>query len=390
VKREPIRVLQALRVMNRAGIETWLMHLLRRFDRRQIAMDFLVQTEEPGAFDDEIRSLGARILPCITPSQPWRYSWNLRRILNGAEPYHVVHSHNYFFAGLDLKVAAQAGVPHRIAHMHPHRDIAAGRPFRSVYRSLMCYWIRSYSTCILAPSQASLDAFSQYADCGATPRGVVWNCVDLSAYREPVDKHEVRRRLGLPLDVPLIIYVARFAPHKNHLFLAAVADRLEELGVRAAFVVAGSDGEARREFEQRIAGRTNFSIFVNEPDISPLLNCADLFLFPSSEEGFGTVAIEAAAAGLPVVASDLPAIREACALSHRSFMFPPGDDRAAAMNIRGILGDGDVYRKLRRDAMRWAEQFSVEPVAEQLAEVYRTGRPAAAGVESLDREAIAK
>jgi glycosyltransferase involved in cell wall biosynthesis len=390
VKNKPIRVLHALRVMNRAGIETWLMHLLRRFDRREIAIDFLVQTEEPGAFDEEIRSLGARILLCLTPSQPWRYAWNLRRILTNAEPYDVVHSHNYFFAGLDLKVAAQAGVRHRIAHMHPHRDIAAERPFRSLYRGLMCNWIRSYSTCILAPSQTSLDAFSRYVDCSATPQGVVWNCVDLSAYSAPIDKREVRSRLGLPPDVPLIVYVARFAPHKNHLFLASVADRLDELGVPAAFAVAGSDGEARQAFEQRVAGRSNFSIFVNTPDISPLLRCADLFLFPSSEEGFGTVAIEAAAAGLPVVATELPAVREACAPSHRNFMFAAGDDLTAALNIQAILADRGLHRQLRNDAIQWAKQFSIEPVAEQVAEIYRTGHPSPAGFEAPTAEAIAR
>ncbi len=132
----------------------------------------------------------------------------------------------------------------------------------------------------------------------------------------------------------------------------------------------------------------NFSIFFSlntPPDIAPLLRCADLFLFPSSEEGFGTVAIEAAAAGLPVVASELPAIREACAPSHRNFMFAAGDDRATALNIQAILADRGTLSAARKTTqIKWAKQFSIEPVAEQVAEIYQTGHPSPAGVEAVN------
>jgi glycosyltransferase involved in cell wall biosynthesis len=247
----------------------------------------------------------------------------------------------------------------------------------------MCRWIRDYSTCVLAPSQASLNAFNKYSGCGGKPAGVIWNCVDASAYAASFDRIATRSRLGLPREGPVIVYVARFVPHKNHVFLASVAEQLDRLGIRASFAVAGSDGEARGEFEQRVADRSDFKIFVNPPDITPLLRCADIFLFPSTEEGFGTVAIEAAAAGLPVVASDLPAIREACAPSHRRYMFARDDFRTAALNIEAILGDPALYARLRGDAKDWAQQFSADAVVAHLGAIYRTGRPCAAECEAV-------
>jgi glycosyltransferase involved in cell wall biosynthesis len=365
----PVRILHALRIMNRAGIETWLMHLLRHFDRREIALDFLVQTGQPGAYDPEIRSLGAEILYCGNPHRPWSYARNLARILRDHGPYDVVHSHNYFFSGIDMRLAASAGVGMRIAHLHPVRDIEAGRPFRSLYRRAMGRSIRDYSTVILAPSQASLDAFAQYADLSAKLRFIVRNCVDVTSWGVR-DKAETRRQLGLRMDRPIVVYVARFEPHKNHLLMAALADRLISMGLHAHFVVAGSDGTARREFEQRISGRTDFSVFVDLADVASLLQCADLFFFPSREEGFGTVAIEAAAAGIPVVASNLPAIREACCESQRAYMFREDDAESAACNVQAILSDPDLANRLRQDGAEWARQFSVEAVADRLRDIY--------------------
>ena len=68
----PIRILHAVGGMNRGGVETWLMHVLRRIDRRGFKMDFVVHTSDACAYDEEIRSLGSDIIPCLHPHQPWR------------------------------------------------------------------------------------------------------------------------------------------------------------------------------------------------------------------------------------------------------------------------------------------------------------------------------
>ena len=82
----PIRVLHVVGGMNRGGVETWLMHLLRRVDRGRLQMDFLVQTDAPCAYDAEIRDLGARIISCPEPRRPWTHARNLSQILPHIRP----------------------------------------------------------------------------------------------------------------------------------------------------------------------------------------------------------------------------------------------------------------------------------------------------------------
>ena len=67
--------------MNPAGVETWLMNILRNIDRNRYRMDFLVHTAQPGVYDEEIRSLGSQVIPCLHPRRPLTYARNFVRCL---------------------------------------------------------------------------------------------------------------------------------------------------------------------------------------------------------------------------------------------------------------------------------------------------------------------
>ena len=89
-----IRILQCVYSMDRGGVETWLMHVLRRLDRRRYRVDFLTHTQEPGDYDDEIERLGGGIVTCCHPRHIWRYPRELKKLLRQHGPYDVVHSHS--------------------------------------------------------------------------------------------------------------------------------------------------------------------------------------------------------------------------------------------------------------------------------------------------------
>ena len=132
-----IRILQNVGAMNVGGAETWLMHLLRRMDRDAYRMDFLVHTDRPSAYDEEIRALGSRVLSCPRISRPWAYARDFARLMAREGPWDVVHSHVYHFCGFVLRSAQRAGVPARIAHSHLDTEQADRRASipRRVYRT---------------------------------------------------------------------------------------------------------------------------------------------------------------------------------------------------------------------------------------------------------------
>jgi hypothetical protein len=99
VSRQPKRVLHAVRVMNRGGVETWLMHVLRHVDPSRIAMDFLVHSQHPGEYDEEIQARGGRVIRCTAPLWSPLYRRRVATLLRQNGPYHAFHSHVHHFSG---------------------------------------------------------------------------------------------------------------------------------------------------------------------------------------------------------------------------------------------------------------------------------------------------
>jgi glycosyltransferase involved in cell wall biosynthesis len=365
-----LRILYVVGGMTAGGIETWLINILRLIDRSRFQIDFLVHTDQPCFYDEEIRSLGSKIIPCLTPSNPWSYSRNFRKILREYGPYDIVHSQVYFYDGFVLQLADRENVPVKISHIHPLTDINQTKPFRLIYRWIMCRLIAKYATHILCPSKNTLENFQKICNISNQQASILYNGVDLEKFDRSIDKIAIRKKNNLPLDRFIVVYVARFDPHKNHAQLFRIAEKMYQNNQNVHFVLIGSSGELLESVQEKVEQHNNISMIVGVQDISELLEAADLFFFPSLEEGFGIVAIEAAAAGLPIVATDLPTIREACCQSHHRFMFPPNDDLAAIDNILTIVNNQELSQTLSLDAAQWAKNFSMNESLNRLISIY--------------------
>ena len=294
--------------MGAGGVETWLMHLLRHIDRERYRMDFLVHSRTPGVYDDEIRALGSRIMPCPYHRRPLAYARTFLRFLREHGPYDVVHSHVHFFSGYVLKLASRANVPVRISHSHndlSRRKLGAvGR----LYRGAMRCWLHRYATERLACSERAGEAL--YGEACATARP--WKAIsygrDLSPFRVSVDKSLVRAELGIPGQAFVVGHVGSFTEQKNHGLWIEVARELARRDPDIRFLLVG-DGRLRRAIEQKVEQfeLSQRVVFAGTRTDVPrlMLGATDLFFFPSLWEGLGLALVEAQAAGLPCVVADV-------------------------------------------------------------------------------------
>jgi len=304
------RILHVVGAMRRAGLESWLVNVLRRVDRDGLRMDFLVHTDEPGDYDDEVRALGAKLIPCLHPRRPVTYARAFGKCMREHGPYDVVHSHVDHFSGCVLRLAARHGVPVRIVHSHSDTSKVDRRAAlrRRLYLRLMRRWIRVHATAGLAASREAATALFG-DDWRQDPRWRILHCgIDLGPYRAQVDAAAVRRELAIPSDAFVLGHVGRFHEPKNHDLLVQIAAQVVHGDPRTWLLLVG-DGPLlpRVRAQARELGILDRIVFAgSRADVPRLLKGAmDVFLLPSLYEGLPLVLLEAQAAGLPCLISDV-------------------------------------------------------------------------------------
>jgi glycosyltransferase involved in cell wall biosynthesis len=191
--------------------------------------------------------------------------------------------------------------------------------------------------------------------------------------RTDFDKVTARRLLELPADAVLLGSVARLHPGKN----LAAAIRLLTLERTWHLAIAGQ-GEALDDLRALtrslgVTGRVHFLGELPPSIVALLLGALDVFVFPSLAETFGLAAVEAAQAGVPVVANDLPVLREVLAVDGEPCaQFVDVDDTALfAATVRRVLHDQELRSALILRGAALSERYSLDEMVGRYAALIR-------------------
>jgi len=303
---EPIRVLQIVSYMDRGGTETLLMNLYRNIDRTKIQFDFLVHNLKEQCFDKEIEALGGKIYR-IPRFSPWRFDKQFKeydKFFKAHPEYKIVHSHIDLNNLGTLRAAYKAGTPTRICHLHCANLSGKNIPFSYRCKKMVLPLISRYLTHRFACSRLSaLEGYGRYGDDAI----ILNNGIQTEKFRFIAsDRIKKRNELGWD-DKFVVLSVANFVEPKNHRFLIEVFNETLKQRKEALLALAGA-GPLQPQIEAQIKELgigANVQFLGVRNDVPDLLKAADVFLFPSLYEGFGIVAEEAQASGLPVVASDV-------------------------------------------------------------------------------------
>jgi glycosyltransferase involved in cell wall biosynthesis len=184
-----------------------------------------------------------------------------------------------------------------------------------------------------------------------------------------LSRAEARASLGLPADGVMMGCVARLHPVKNQ----AAAIRLLPLERDWHLALAGQGADQARLISLAaslgVADRVHFTGELSVDRIALFLRSLDVFVFPSQAETFGLAVVEAAQAGVPVVANDLEVLREVLAADgNPCALFVDADDAGAfAAAVRRLLADGDLRASLTSRGTRLAQRYSIEAMVDRYA-----------------------
>jgi len=304
-----MRVLHVVGGLDRAGVETWLVGILRGLDRRKFQFDFLAHGNGPYHYQQDVEALGSRVIQCGPYKHPLSYFVNFMRVLREYGPYDCVHCHVHHFSGFPLMLARLGGVPLRVVHSHVDtvRHEAESGIARGIYTSLMKRLIWTFTTRGAAVSEGAAASLFPSSWRGSKRWTIMRYGIDLEPFRSPVDRDQMRRNLGIPKGAFVVGHVARFFPQKNHSFLVDIATELIKCVPNVIFLLVG-DGPLRSSIEQKVALNKligNFVFTGVRADIATIMKGAmDAFILPSLFEGHPLVVLEAQAAGLNCIISD--------------------------------------------------------------------------------------
>lgn len=247
----------------------------------------------------------------------------------------VVHCNSSKAGVLGRLAAAATRVPVRVFTAHGWAFAAYDGMTGRIYR-----WsdrlVRPLTSAVVCVAERERALGLQAGTCGERQAVVIHNAVDVRA----------APRALLQSDPPRLISVGRLAPPKDPLTLVRA---LAELPAGSFTALLVGDGPQRPDVETEIA-RLGLGGAVElaggRDDVPRLLADSDAFVLSSASEGFPISVLEAMAAGLPVVASDVGGIGEAIVDSEHGLLVAPGDVAALADALRRVVADAQLRARL--------------------------------------------
>jgi glycosyltransferase involved in cell wall biosynthesis len=297
----------------------------------------------------------------------------LRRLLRERRP-DVVHSHTAK-AGTTVRVAALAAGrarPPLVAHTF-HGHVLSGyfdrrreRVYRMIERALA-----HASDVLIAVSPAVRDDLVRFRVAPKEKFAVIPYGFDLDSRlaNSPAERTERRTRLGVDDNAFVVGWAGRLTEIKRPLDLVRVAGKVED-----AHLVLAGDGELRPAVERLIdeldiADRVRLLGYVN--DLGAWYSAFDAFLLTSANEGAPVVAIEAQAAGVPVVATDAGGTRSVVEDGVTGFVRPVADLDGLASALSTLRGDDTLRTNLSAAGRRlMRERFSIARMADETDAAY--------------------
>lgn len=312
-------LLVAYNNLGKGGIQNQLVGLIRSL-RHKVDFDIVVWDDVKDYYTEELVHYGVKIIRCFRDIGKnrlrqkadvfIRYN-DLRKLISDVikenGPYDVMHCNNAYDAAPCLEAAYRANIPVRISHAHNMENPSLKKKLAyPAYKILYAYnrqRIRQYATQMIGCSKQVVDYFFGY-----NQGKVIHIGIDLSEFQDTKTTEKNNKSFE-------ILHVGSMSEQKNQLFLVQIMEKLIKDNHQVHLTMIGGGTTYLEKVKNQIASTgTKDYISILSPDstVSKAMKKADLFVFPSTFEGFGIVLIEAQAMGLRCLVSDIVSTEVDC------------------------------------------------------------------------------
>lgn len=213
---------------------------------------------------------------------------------------------------------------------------------------------------------------------GVSPNKIVVQHNSIRGPLNATDEEKILTRESLQVTGAdrVILSVGRFSREKAQIDLIRAVAQMQATnpttGLKLVLVGEGPEEENLRREVQRLGLKSHIVFAGHTRDVRPYYAISDLLVLPSHSEGSPNVLLEAMAARLPIVATNVGGIPEIVEHNKTALLVPPGNPQSMALAIYRLLSEPEMASRLATEALRVASsQYSPESYASALTGIYR-------------------
>lgn len=284
----------------------------------------------------------------------------------------IIHCHAHKSTVYGTVAAVLAKTPVVMAHVH---GLGRSRNFR---RKLMNFLLfKKINRIVPVAESVREDVLKNNWSVPEEKITVLENSIDYGRFADvSISKEDAKRILGLPSDAFVFGTIGRLAPTKGLLYLIEAFPKVKEQKPSAHLVLFG-DGPCRAEIEQQASNmscRDSIHFLGHRDNIEQLLRGMDVFVLSSVAEGMPRAILEAMAAGVPCIATEVGGIPEIISGNNVGVLVPPKDSEAlteAMVNITNIT-DEKLEKQVVKAQNRVRQFYSHQVVREKVRKLYES------------------
>jgi glycosyltransferase involved in cell wall biosynthesis len=367
----PLRIMHVVESLDRGGLERVVCDLVLEQKRQGHAVEVFC-IFSPGAFAPELRDAGINVSSAGKTRGPDLATLLALRAAVRRSGARVIHTHNpvanYY------SCAAELTSWRRLPIVNTRHNMGASNPKDRREKLFRISLARTAKVAMVSPQVSG--RFVNEGIVSANKAEVVMNGIPLDRYvvAQASSRGAARELLGIDADAFVFGSVGRLVRVKNHQLLLAAAASMCRSDARVKIVLLGNgelrDALARQADELGIA--KSVLLLGERADIPKVLPAFDIFVMPSRSEGHSIALLEAAATGLPVIATNVGGNPEIVQNGVTGALVPSEDEAAMRGAMERLQADAPARIALASKARLWAEQtISVAAMSGSYERIYR-------------------